>query len=112
MSQDEARQKLLEEVQKLLPEIEVRDGQYDMIFTDGYMMIWKYVRDYAKAVGANPRKIKRGGVQDPIFTHMNNFMYPPKGMSRPTVKKTAELITESAVEQVDRAIELERRIQQ
>lgn len=110
MTREEARQQLVNEVKSLLPKIEVNDGQYELIFTDGYMMIWKYIRDYAKIIGANPRKIKRGGIQDPVFVHMNNFMYPPKGTKQPTIDDTAELIAQAADEQIDRAVELESRI--
>lgn len=109
MTRAEARNKLVDEVRRLLPKIEVRDGQYELIFTDGYMMIWKYIRDYAKSIGANPRKIKRGGVQDPVFIHMNNFMYPLGGEEL-TVDATAELIARAADSQIDQAMELEAKL--
>lgn len=103
MKRTEARAKLLQEVTELLPKIQVNNGHYDMIFTDGYMMIWKYIRDYAKAIDVSPRNIKKGGRLDPIFTYMNTFMYPPRGSAAPSISQTAELIVNAADDHIKRA---------
>lgn len=76
MASSTPEETLREQVLNILPKLDVNDGKYQLIFTQGYMLIWKYIRDYAKAVGLDPSKINKQGRTDPIFTTLNHYMYP------------------------------------
>ncbi len=68
--------KLKTQVLNVLPKLDVNNGKYQLIFTQGYMLIWKYIRDYAKTLNLDPSKINKQGKTDPIFTTLNRYMYP------------------------------------
>ena len=45
MASSTPEETLREQVLNILPKLDVNDGKYQLIFTQGYMLIWKYIRD-------------------------------------------------------------------
>lgn len=103
----EAKEKLRSNILKLLPKLDVNNGKYQLIFTQGYLLVWKYIKDYAKAIGVDGSKIYRQGKLDPVFTYLNTYMYPLKN-DQPTREETADLIIKTADDYIAKVVAKER----
>lgn len=105
----EAREKLRSNILKLLPKLDVNDGKYQLIFTQGYLLVWKHIKDYAKAIGVDGSKIYRQGKLDPVFTYLNTYMYPLDQL-QPTREGTADLIIKTADDYIAKVMAKERKV--
>ena len=61
-------------IKSILSRVAVNDGQFELTFSEAYMLTWKAIRDYYKSINIDPSKIKKPK-PDPIFDGLNNFMY-------------------------------------
>ena len=102
MSINEAKETLRKHILTVLPKLDVNNGKYQLIFTQGYMLVWKYIKDYAKTLNIDSSKIKKGGKLDPIFTYLNDYMYP-LDKPQPTPEDIATKINAAADEYIAKA---------